>query len=398
MSWPVVRLGDVTVATSGSTPPRGRPDYFAGPVPWAKIQDLTRSGMWLRNTDEGVTMSAVRDRRLPVFQPGTVLLAMYGSIGAVSIAGIPTTANQAILGISPNERLDAVFLWFFLRHRSSSLARLGRGGTQSNINASIVRDLRLPLPSVEEQRRIAAMLKDQFDILRVLEAASIDKAAYLAMLRSTATSAPFVLESAAGVEARTIGSIARIQSGYAFQSEWFRAAGVRLLRNANVGHRQVDWTDTAHLDAAMEGEFEAFQLHHGDIVLSLDRPLISTGIKVARLTESDIPSLLLQRVARLLPNGSVDPEYLFAFLLSSQFRESVSGHDQSLGIPHISPRQVGAVELALPSIEEQRRIATELRRLVAKLDAIDASVREEHEAIEALPAALLRRAFEERTA
>ena len=159
--WRIVSLGDVASMASGSTPPRGRRDYFKGSVPWAKIQDLTRSGMWLSDTEEHVTTSAVRERRLPLFEAGTVLLAMYGSIGTVSIANIPTTTNQAILGISPSSQLDSAYLWFFLRHHSRDLVRLGRGGTQANINAPIVREIRLPLPPIAEQRRIAAELTDQ---------------------------------------------------------------------------------------------------------------------------------------------------------------------------------------------------------------------------------------------
>lgn len=128
-------------------------------------------------------------------------------------------------------------------------------------------------------------------------------------------------------------------------------------------------------------------------MLSLDRPLVSTGLKVAQLTEADVPSLLLQRVARLIPSSILDRDYLFAFLLSSQFEESVSGHDQSLGVPHISPRQVGAIKLPLPEMDAQRRVAAELRERLAVVDAMEASMRAERAAIEALSGALLRRAF-----
>jgi type I restriction enzyme S subunit len=93
------RLGDVAKIDSGATPPRGDERNFGGTMPWAKIQDLTQAGMYLTATAEHLTDDGMRAARLKVFPRGTVLLAMYGSIGTVSIAGVATTTNQAILGI-----------------------------------------------------------------------------------------------------------------------------------------------------------------------------------------------------------------------------------------------------------------------------------------------------------
>lgn len=266
-------------------------------------------------------------------------------------------------------------------------------GQLPRIRTDEVLSVKFPVPSMTEQRRIAAMLDSQLEALHGLSDASVAKVAPLAALRKTLTSAPFQLESATENGDRTIASIARIQSGYAFRSEWFRERGARLLRNANVGHRRIDWSESAYLDPAMEASFEPFQLSEGDIVLSLDRPVVSTGLKVARVSARDVPSLLLQRVARLVPFPDVNPDYLFAFLLSPQFEEAVSGHDQSLGVPHVSPRQVGAIRLPVPAIDQQRRIASALQGQLAAIDAIEIAMQAERVAIDLMSGALLRRAF-----
>ena len=200
------------------------------------------------------------------------------------------------------------------------------------------------LPPIEDQRRMAGRLVNQLLAVDGLRDQTSTRASSATVLRAALIEVPFA-RLLVRSERRSIASVARIQTGYAFRSEWFRESGMRLLRNANVVHRRIDWSDLARLDASMEAAFEAFRLREGDIVLSLDRPLVSTGLKVAKLTEADVPSLLLQRVARLIPSSSVDSDYLFAFLLTSQFEESVSGHDQSLAVPHLSPRQVGAIML-----------------------------------------------------
>src|SRR6266849_3504243 len=80
--WRWVRLGDVCDARSGGTPSRGRPDYYSGNIPWAKIEDLTRAGMFIDRTSESITEQGLLESSARLFPPGTLLLAMYGaSIG-----------------------------------------------------------------------------------------------------------------------------------------------------------------------------------------------------------------------------------------------------------------------------------------------------------------------------
>ena len=138
-----------------------------------------------------------------------------------------------------------------------------------------------------------------------------------------------------------IRDVANIQTGFAFKSDWYVNDGVRLLRNANVSQRCVDWTDQVCLPEERYDEFDAFKMQENDIVLSLDRPLVAAGLKVAMVTPADLPALLVQRVARFRLSNEIDASFLYAFLQSPLFINQISGHEQSLGVPHISPGQVG---------------------------------------------------------
>lgn len=107
---------------------------------------------------------------------------------------------------------------------------------------------------------------------------------------------PFELPS--GWEWCRLGSIFNFLNGYAFKSEWFSPAGLRLLRNANIAHGVTNWKDVVHIPNEMIDNFENYVLSENDIVISLDRPIINTGLKYAIISESDLPCLLLQRVAK----------------------------------------------------------------------------------------------------
>jgi type I restriction enzyme S subunit len=159
-------------------------------------------------------------------------------------------------------------------------------------------------------------------------------------------------------------------NGYAFKSEWFKPTGTKLLRNLNISHGHVDWSQPAFIDSSSANEYSHFALNVGDVVLSLDRPIISTGLKYAVITEADLPCLLLQRVARLAANqNAMTLDFLELWLQSDLFVGMIDP-GRSNGVPHISTKQVGALFVGLPPLTEQSRIVTrvnELRSLCADL-------------------------------
>jgi len=179
---------------------------------------------------------------------------------------------------------------------------------------------------------------------------------------------PFKLPQ--GWEWALISDLVEMLNGYAFKSEWFKPTGTRLLRNLNISHGHVDWSQPACIDKSAANEFSQFSLSVGDVVLSLDRPIISTGLKYAVIKEADLPCLLLQRVARLAPNrNAMSLDFLELWLQSDLFVGTIDP-GRSNGVPHISTKQVAGLILGLPPITEQTRIVTrvyELRSLCADL-------------------------------
>lgn len=167
-----------------------------------------------------------------------------------------------------------------------------------------------------------------------------------------------------------LSDVVEMLNGYAFKSERFKNTGVRLLRNLNVSHGYVDWSHATAIDATEAADFQQFALRAGDIVLSLDRPIISTGLKYAVIQDSDLPCLLLQRVARLAPDVTlISVEFLSLWLQSDLFVGTIDP-GRSNGVPHISTKQVGGLVIALPPLTEQSRIVTRIsamRRLCADL-------------------------------
>jgi type I restriction enzyme S subunit len=168
--WEVKRLEDVADMGSGGTPLSSVPAYYDGKIPWVAISDMTKGGKIIESTERNLTALGLANSAAQMFPIGTVLYAMYASLGECSIAGVSLCTSQAILGIRPRSNLNADFLYYYLTSLKSVVKTLGQQGTQSNLNKGMVQDFRLSLPLVPEQTAIAAVLSDMDAELAALQA------------------------------------------------------------------------------------------------------------------------------------------------------------------------------------------------------------------------------------
>lgn len=145
---------------AGGTPTVDDPSMWDDEVgtEWIAISDMTRSPIVLEGTRR-VSELGMAAKRLPVGRPGTVLFAMYASLGAVAVLATNATWNQAILGIEGRTGIaDNRFIAYWLEHLARDLGALARSNTQDNLNAEQVGNLPFPAITVVQQREIADFL------------------------------------------------------------------------------------------------------------------------------------------------------------------------------------------------------------------------------------------------
>ena len=172
--WECVTLGDPKISTitrAGGTPLRSVRKYYEnGNIPFVKIEDMVVSGKYLTDTDEKITDEGVRNSSAWVIQPDSILYSMYASYGEVSINKLPVATNQAILSIIPNKyQIDVNYLYYQLKQLKSNLKKYLRSTTQNNLNANIVKALKIPFAPLLEQQKIAEILSDADKEIEVLE-------------------------------------------------------------------------------------------------------------------------------------------------------------------------------------------------------------------------------------
>ncbi|EJG1535583.1 TPA: restriction endonuclease subunit S [Vibrio parahaemolyticus] len=185
---------------------------------------------------------------------------------------------------------------------------------------------------------------------------------------------PFELPN--GWEWCRLGNLFSFLNGFAFKSEWFNDKGIRLLRNINIAHSETKWADVVCVSAQLAKEYEKYSLNAGDIVISLDRPIINTGLKYAVVDESDLPCLLLQRVAKFHSYaGTVSSSYLSKWLESDLFMSSIDP-GRSNGVPHISTKQLEMLPFPLAPLSHQTRISDKVDEIIYLCQQLEIRVKE----------------------
>ena len=163
-SWTWARMGQVGDWGAGSTPQRGNQDYYGGKILWLKTGELNNDIVY--DTEEKITQRAFQDCSLRMNKIGDVLIAMYGAtIGKLAVVGKELTTNQACCGCTPYVVYNW-FLFYFLMASRDSFIKKGEGGAQPNISRVKLVEHLIPLPPLNEQKRIVKIIETLFEQLR----------------------------------------------------------------------------------------------------------------------------------------------------------------------------------------------------------------------------------------
>lgn len=163
-AWSVSVLGEIADVGTGATPKRGNARYYqGGTIPWVTSAVVNEAVVY--NAEEMITEDAIRETNCKVYPIGTLLVAMYGegqTRGRVSVLGIEAATNQALAAIQVKESSPVLedFLLWYLRSQYLEIRQKAAGGVQPNLNLGIIKALRIPVPSKDEQTEIIRRLEE----------------------------------------------------------------------------------------------------------------------------------------------------------------------------------------------------------------------------------------------
>jgi type I restriction enzyme S subunit len=316
---------------------------------------------------------------------------------------IPEALDQQVCStgfciLRPTEVIDSNFLLHFVRSSSFivSLSRLVQGALYPAVTDKQVYWQNLPLPPIAEQKRIVGILRDRLAAVEQarqatqaqLEAAQALPAAYLRQI--------FNSPEAQTWEKKPLGDVAQVGAGITLGRKFkdgVSTCQVHYLRVANVKDGYLDLSDITTTEAT-EAEIKKCLLQYGDILLTEG----GDPDKLGRGTywQNELPECIHQnhifRVRFDLNNYA--PSFISAQIGSPYGKAYfLANAKQTTGIATINQRVLKGFPLMTPPVETQKTVILELERKLKQARAVEQSLQDQLDTINALPAALLRQAF-----
>jgi type I restriction enzyme S subunit len=219
--------------------------------------------------------------------------------------------------------------------------------------------------TIRAKRKVIALLNEQKQaIIHRAVTRGLDPSAPL-----RPSGIPWLREIPEHWEVVRMKNVCRIQGGFAFKTEWFKAEGIPVIRMSNLRRGDLDISEAVRVGA--EHCLSDYQLSEGDILYGLSGSIGSTGSlgNFAVVRQSDLPAQLNQRVARFRPNKlTVACDFLVLLLQTSVFYEQVLSDTTGTAQFNVSTNDVGRVALAVPCLTEQVRIVSSVAEAISPLN------------------------------
>ncbi|WP_161947675.1 restriction endonuclease subunit S [Rufibacter ruber] len=392
--WNNKKLKYAGIITNGSTPSSNSPNFWDGNIVWVTPSDLSRlDSKSVVSSERKITEDGLNSCGTSLVPEGSVILTTRAPIGNLAIAGTKLCTNQGCKSITTLGSFSSLYLFYQLFAGKEELISLGSGTTFKELSTESLKSFEVVEPPLSEQVAIANFLDSKtVQIERLIQR----KQEMIALLEEEKTAVineavtkglnPDAPMKNSGVEwlgvvpvhwnLKKLKHISKLISGAAFDSgEFLKSGNYKVIKITNIQHNRIDWKDIEYLSDEYAKSFLRFKIENGDILFALTRPIISSGIKSARVEiEENAQVLLNQRNAILRAEGSISQDFLYYYTLSDYFFKMFEASIDNTGQqPNISPISIQNFSICLPPLNEQIDIAQAVSRECQRIENLKRS-------------------------
>ena len=346
------KLGDICEIVSGSTPKTGVDEYWDGDIKWITPAELNDDTYIITDSVRKITELAVKKTGLSPFPEGTVILSSRAPIGKVAIAGCEMYCNQGFKNLICSDIINNRYLYWFLKGNTKYLNSIGRGATFKEISKSIVSEIEINVPDLNEQAVAVANLEKICKIiaLRRQELSALDeliKARFVEMFRECTDEVLIgdVVSICRGASPRPIQAFITDDEN-----------GVNWIKIGDVSDNSLYITKTAE-KITQEGAKKSRAVHKGDFILSnsmsFGRPYI-LGI------DGCVHDgwLILSEFST-----TFDELYLYHALRSEHVQHQFSGKVNGATVKNLNSDLVKSTYIKVPEMNQQKVFAAFVKQV-----------------------------------
>ena len=359
--WVIHPLADVTSFLGGGTPAKARTEFWRGDIPWVSPKDM-KSDVVIDSQDK-ITSDAIENSATKLIPKGSVLVVVRSGILAravpIAIAGRDLTINQDLKAILPKKKLDARFLAYFLRASEVNLLdSVTRGATVHRLTTDVLKTLPIPLPPLEEQRRIVAVLDEAFEGLDRAGVHVEENLQNARELAATVIDTEFskIFVSVDGRELQSLCTNRGITYGVIKLGDHI-SDGVPCLRTSNVRPLAFDLDGLKRISPELSQEYSRTILEGGELLVSVRGTLGGVAIVPPSMSGWNI-SREVAMVA--VDDKRIDPKYAAFFLTTSRAKAWLADVVTGATYRGINLADLRKIVVPCPSPTEQQALVQRL--------------------------------------
>ena len=359
--WKYVKLGEVCTIERGGSP-RPIDDFITtdeNGINWIKIGDADES-MYITKTAQRIKPEGMKKSRY--VKPGDFLLSNSMSFGRPYILKIDGCIHDGWLVLrDENNVFDKKFLYYYLSAPITykKFKSMAVGGVVNNLKSDMVRKVRVPVPSQEEQHQISDRLDRVSNLifLRKQQLAKLDelvKARFVEMFGNPIENTMNWPKKLLRDITTKIGSGATPKGG----RESYPNAGVSLIRSMNVYDGQFLYKDLAHLTDEQATQLNGVTVEAEDVLVNI------TGASVARscvVPKDVLPARVNQHVAIVRCNRELlNPIFTNKMFINNEFKKELLSIGESGGATRqaITKKQLEELSVVVPPLSIQNEFFT----------------------------------------
>lgn len=341
--------------SSGGTPRSNVAAYYGGNIPWLRTQEVNFREIWdtgIKITEEGLNSSSAK-----YIPANCIIVAMYGAtVGRVGINKIPLTTNQACANIEVNDNIAYYrYIYHYLSSQYEYIKSLG-AGSQTNINAGIVKKIKVPIPPLYVQEEIVRIL-DKFTTLETELEAELD-----CRKRQYEYYRNQLLSFSNDVEWKSLGNVFDFRNGKGHEKEIVPAGEFIVINSKFISSNGL---------VVKFSNRQLSPVYKGDILMVMSDLPNGKALAKCFLVDKDSTYTLNQRVCGLTIKNSKEMNPKFAFYILSRNKHLLkynNGVDQT----NLRKDDILKISIPIPSLAEQQRIVS----ILDKFEALTTSISE----------------------
>jgi len=357
---------------AGGTPSTKHEEYYDGDIPWIRSGEIDFNT--ITKAERNITKEGYNNSSAKLIRSGSVVMAMTGATVAKSaIVEFETSANQSVCAIETDESVaNYKYVYFYLSKEYFKIKSSAQGALTS-LNLSMIKQIEIPVPSLEEQTRIVGILDTFTSAIDNLKEQIAQRRKQYEYYRDQLLD----LEGKPGVEMKTIGDFGDVTklAGFEFTEHviYKEEGKIIALRGLNVRNGNLDLSQIKYIDGSNFEKLGRSKLLINDMLFTY----VGTIGNVALINEDD-KYYLAPNVSRIRFDCNVIiPRFALYVFMSEYFhRTQINKFLNSSSMKNLSMENIRKFKLPLPPLSEQQRIVSILDTFEASIQNLEAQLKE----------------------